>query len=197
MGLTTLDTTRTFLALTLDAEPLRACSRLIAHLRYRVDGVRWIPADNLHVTLAFLGDVVAREIPELCDAVAEVCARHHPFELGLAGMGAFPDLRRPRVLWIGVDHGVTESARLEESLSRRLASFGYRRENRAYVPHLTIGRIKGNLRWKSSADKTLAELATWTGGTSEVMDVKVMSSELSPSGPKYRTLATCGLAGIG
>ncbi|MFO0947800.1 MAG: RNA 2',3'-cyclic phosphodiesterase [Planctomycetota bacterium] len=188
-----MHTTRTFLALTLDQEPLRAVTRLISNLRYRVDGVRWIPSENLHITLAFLGDVVTEDLPSLCNAVKEVCSQQESYELGLRRMGAFPDLRRPRVLWVGVQRGLQESAELESALSDRIEPLGYRRENRAYVPHLTIGRVKGRLRWRGPQKEQLAELDSWDGGCSVIESVKVMSSELAPAGPTYRTVATCVL----
>ena len=105
--------------------------------------VRWSRPENVHLTLKFLGEVRAEALEALCDAVQKLCERHTPFEVGLAGLGAFPSARRARILWAGVGVGARELRFLAADVETALAPLGFEREDRAYTPHLTVGRVRG------------------------------------------------------
>jgi 2'-5' RNA ligase len=180
---------RTFIAVDV-GKPLR--DRLVAlqeKLGQSVAAVKWVEVENLHVTLLFLGEVDERELPPLCRAVSVVCGRHDRFDLSLATVGCFPNPRRPRVVWAGVGAGGPELVALHDSLEPPLLELRcYRREERQFTPHVTLGRVKSD----GSADALAAALtkqAKWRGGEVEVREVLVMSSQLTPLGPEYTVLS--------
>lgn len=156
--------------------------------------VKWVEPDNLHVTLLFLGEVVDKEIPEVCRAVSEVTRRHAPFRMSVEGTGCFPNARRPRVLWVGVGQGEAELCALHDDLEQPLLDLGcYRREGRRFTPHITLGRTKKDDSHEELA-AALAKKSDWKGGEIAVQELLVMSSELRSDGPEYTVLsrASCG-----
>lgn len=104
-------------------------------------GIRWIPPANLHLTVWFLGEVSEARAGAVLEALQPASAVP-AFELHVAGFGAFPPSGSPRVLWMGVTHGLHELARLHEEVGTRLQPWGFPPEGRAYSAHLTIARIK-------------------------------------------------------
>jgi 2'-5' RNA ligase len=155
--------------------------------------VKWVEPDNLHLTLLFLGEVDARETPAVCAAVANVCRAVLAFPMTLAGVGAFPTPRRPRTLIVHVTEGADELKALHASLETPLLDLGcYRREERAYTPHLTLGRVKGQAAAEPLA-AAVKQFERWQGGQSQVREVLVMSSELRAAGPEYTILSRAPL----
>jgi 2'-5' RNA ligase len=149
--------------------------------------------ENLHVTLLFLGEVVDRDVPTLCQAVADCCAQHEPFILSVETVGCFPNPRRPRTIWAGVGAGTQEVCALHDALEPPLLALGcYRREERQYTPHITLGRVKGD-RPTDRLATALARQAGWRAGETEVREVRVLSSELTPKGPIYTVLSRAPL----
>jgi 2'-5' RNA ligase len=154
--------------------------------------VKWVEPDNLHITLLFLGEVDAREVPAVCTAVGEACRRVRPFAITLAGAGAFPTPRRPRTLIVHVTEGAAELVALHDAVEAPLLELGcYRREERAYKPHLTLGRVKGQDAEPLAA--AVKQFEGWQGGQSRVDEVLVMSSELRQHGPEYTVLCRARL----
>jgi 2'-5' RNA ligase len=155
--------------------------------------VKWVEPENLHVTLLFLGEVDEREVPAVCSVVGESVAQHQPFAMSIETAGCFPNPRRPRVLWVGVGEGAQDVCALHDSLETPLLDLGcYRREDRKYTPHVTLGRVKSD----RPADKlavALAKNAAWKGGDSTVHEVHVMSSQLGSKGPVYTVLSRAKL----
>ena len=163
-------------------------------LAQTTSAVKWVEHENLHVTLLFLGEVEDREVPTICRAVAEQVQKHASFQLSIERVGCFPNPRRPRILWIGVGEGTQELCALHDSLEAPLLDLGcYRREERKYTPHITLGRVKGD-RPADNLAAALAKHAGWQGGQTTVTEVLVMSSELTPQGPIYTVLSRAKLA---
>ena len=152
--------------------------------------VKWVEVENLHITLLFLGEVDDRELPALCRAVSVECGRHERFSLGVERVGCFPNPRRPRVVWAGVGEGAPELIALHDALEPPLQELGcYRREERQYTPHITLGRVKSDGPAEALA-AILAKKATWNAGSEvEVQEVLVMSSHLAKQGPEYAILS--------
>lgn len=186
---------RTFLAVAIDREPVQAIGRLLSQLRPRSSGVRWVDPKNFHITLAFLGEVATERLPELFQSVEAVCALHEPFDLSLESFGAFPSQRRPRVIKIGAGEGAHALTRLANDLADELELLGYRKEQRPFAPHLTIGRVKGPIRLPGGTQKVFEELSSWVAGFSHVGEVLVMGSDRLPTGPVYSVLARFDLLG--
>jgi 2'-5' RNA ligase len=184
---------RTFIAIDVE-KPVH--DRLIAlqeKLAKSAGDVKWVEPENLHLTLLFLGEVDEREVPKVCSAVADVCEKHSPFAMTLEKVGCFPNARRPRVVWAGLGEGVQQICALHDDLEPPLLDLGcYRREERKYTPHLTLGRLKPEkVTFKLS--EAIAKNQTWQGGTTTVREVLVMSSQLSPNGPTYAVMSRAKL----
>jgi 2'-5' RNA ligase len=155
--------------------------------------VKWVEVENLHVTLLFLGEVNERDVPAVCAAVAEACKPHAPFSMDVETVGSFPNSRRPRTLWVGVGAGTQELCALHDALEPPLLDLGcYRREDRKFSPHVTIGRVKSD-RPSDSLAAALAKHAGWKAGEVPVREILVLSSELTPNGPVYTTLSRAKL----
>ncbi len=150
--------------------------------------VKWVEAENLHVTLLFLGEVDERQVPRICGIAAEETAKHAPFLLAVQTVGCFPNVRRPRVLWVGIGEGMQELCAIHDALEGPLQELGYRREERRYTPHITLGRVKSD-RETAHLAEAIARLGAWKGGEIELAEIRVMSSRLTPKGPVYNVLS--------
>jgi 2'-5' RNA ligase len=184
---------RTFLAVDLGPAIRARCVALQEALARAGTEVKWVEEENLHVTLLFLGEVDDRDLPGVCRAVGEVCARHDAFDVSVEKVGCFPNPRRPRVVWVGVGEGQQELVALHDALEAPLLELGcYRREERQYTPHVTLGRVKGD-RPTDALAQALKRHADWRGGETSVREVQVLSSELTPQGPVYTVLSRAKL----
>jgi RNA 2',3'-cyclic 3'-phosphodiesterase len=155
--------------------------------------LKWVEEENIHLTLLFLGEVEDRELAALCQAVADCCAQRDAFTLRVESVGCFPNPRRPRIVWVGVGAGTQEICSLHDALEAPLMELGcYRREDRPYTPHITLGRIKSD-RAPGALSTALARQAKWRGGETTVREVCVFSSDLRPQGPIYTVLSRAKL----
>jgi 2'-5' RNA ligase len=156
--------------------------------------VKWVEPENLHITLLFLGEVDDREVPAVCRAVSTQLEDQPAFSLTVEGVGSFPNARRPRILWIGVGDGTQELCKIHDLLEPPLLALGcYRREERKYTPHLTLGRVKSE-RPADRLSEAIAKQSGWHGGQTGVKEIQVMSSTLGPKGPEYAVLSRARLA---
>jgi 2'-5' RNA ligase len=157
--------------------------------------VKWVTPESLHITILFLGEVDDRELHTVCRAVKEIAATEPPFPLRVSGVGAFPTIRRPKIAWAGMVDGAEELRRLHGKLEPKMLDLGYyRKEEREYTPHLTLGRVKGEADGLTLAPELTRRLA-WDGGRTVVDEVLVFSSELQKDGPIYTVLGRGKLTG--
>jgi 2'-5' RNA ligase len=186
---------RTFIGVALNDATRHKLVRLQQQFSQSGSKVKWVEPENLHVTMLFLGEVDAREVLDVCKAVGRVTIKLPAFSMSVAGVGGFPNLRRPRTLWIGIDEGAQELIRLHDDMEGELLKLGcYRREDRQYTPHVTLGRVRGDDLTPELRD-ALAQHADWRAGTMNVNDVHVLSSELTAEGPVYTVLSREKLRG--
>jgi|DewCreStandDraft_4_1066084.scaffolds.fasta_scaffold47982_3 2'-5' RNA ligase len=180
---------RTFIAILLDEAVRRRLVSLQDGMMSLAPDVKWVAPENLHVTMLFLGEVDALEVVDICREVREVCSRRSPIELTLSGVGCFPNERRPKVIWAGIEQGREALVELHHAIEEPLLKLGaYRREEREFTPHVTLGRAKGG-ELSLSFRQHLKQASTWQGGRMEVEAVHVMSSELTPDGPIYSVVS--------
>lgn len=183
-----MDGVRSFVAILLSEEVREAIAAEIARLRPLGPRVSWIAPPNLHLTLKFLGELPPDALEQVKEGLAEAVTGVTPFSLRFGGLGAFPGVARPRVLWVGVDDGGQAAqalqARVEAALSRR----GFAREERPYSPHLTIGRVR-DPRGLAELQQALARDARMEFGRFQVGGLSLMRSDLSPAGSRYTELA--------
>lgn len=186
---------RTFIALDLSS----AIRDRLVSLQEKLAGggakVKWVEPENLHITLLFLGEVDQRAVVDICRAVSEAASGVQAFSLTMEGAGAFPNVRRPRIVWAGVGAGAAEVCALHDALEKPLLELGcYRREERKFTPHVTLGRIR-NEQGSPSLEGPLRKLEKWKGGETTIQEVHVMSSELTREGPVYTVLSRARLSG--
>jgi 2'-5' RNA ligase len=186
---------RAFIAVEIPAEIQQRVYRETANFRRAVDFlVRWVPVENMHLTLKFLGDVSPSSMEFLMQMLRNEAENVPCFDIHLTGLGAFPSLRRPRVIFIGIQApaALDSLQRGIESASRRL---GYSSEERPYSAHLTLGRVKQNV---GAADqqkirRTLESTQVDLLGTARVDSVHLYKSELNPAGSVYTRLYSAPL----
>jgi 2'-5' RNA ligase len=188
-------TLRTFVAVEINSAVRQRTEELIEQLRSAGADVKWVAVHNLHLTLKFLGDVVSREIPRVCEAVGRGASEVEPFELEVRGAGAFPNARRPRTLWLGVGGGSQEMVALHEKVEGPLKKLGFRPEHRRHQPHLTIGRIRRGGPGVTELGQLLEQHADYVAGRVKVSQVVVLSSQLDRGGPTYEALSRAKLGG--
>ncbi|HEY2837643.1 MAG TPA: RNA 2',3'-cyclic phosphodiesterase [Pirellulales bacterium] len=188
-------TVRTFVAIEISPEVRSRAKKLIDLLQTIDAKVRWVDPAQLHLTLKFLGEIDLLEVPKVCAAVESVAAAFPPFSIRVASAGAFPDLKRPRTVWLGVDDETEELAALHAQLEEALAKLGFRAENRRFRPHLTIGRVRGEGAGISELSRVIEEQRDYPVGVIDVDAVIVFSSEQERGGPVYEPLGTAMLEG--
>jgi RNA 2',3'-cyclic 3'-phosphodiesterase len=186
---------RAFIAVEIPLEIQRNIHRETAVFRKGIDSlVRWVPAENMHLTVKFLGDVSPSNVEFLIQMLRNEAENVHCFSIHLAGLGAYPSLKRPRVLYIGMQApaGLDALQRGIEASSRRL---GYESEERPFSPHLTLGRVKQNVTASEQQKIRHAIEGTQVDvlGTASVDSVHLYKSELQPGGSVYTRLYSAPL----
>jgi 2'-5' RNA ligase len=180
---------RLFVAVNLPDDLRSALGRLVDRLPAG-HGVRWVPPGNVHLTLRFLGEVSPDRVEEIETLLSAAAARHPAFTLTAQGVGAFPDLRRPRVVWVGI--GPPESIGTLDALHRDLedgfADLGFGREGRPFRPHLTIGRVRDRRGRRRTFPRGWIEGAAFPAAPFSVDAIDLMESRLEPAGARYRRL---------
>ena len=177
-------------------EPAReSLVELARELAAEAPEVRWIAPEQLHLTLKFLGNIETSRIGYVAAAVRAAVASRRAFEVEIAGVGGFPDARRPSVVWAGVRSGTRELAALAGAVARAVEPLGFPLDERAYKAHVTLARIRERLA--APAERALAaaleKRAARPVARLRVGSVELMESRLSPSGPTYVPLETFGL----
>lgn len=190
---------RSFVAIDLPDSCKGALEGVGRQLRRRVPpgSVRWSKVAGIHLTLKFLGDVAEGDVSPIKDVLAQVGQQHAPFSLTIGGVGCFPNVNKPRVVWVGVQEESGVLAALQQDVVKSLVPLGFEPEKRAFHPHLTLGRVKRGLR--AADQRRLGEVIA-TAGVGELSRVQVssyrlMRSDLRPSGAVYTPLAVLNLAG--
>lgn len=184
------DPVRLFIAIELSDEARRDLSALQSSLMRAGADVKWVEATNIHLTLRFLGDCGERIIPSVKAALAAAASVSRPFVMNMKGIGAFPKLSSPKIIWVGVDAGASESAALAAAISSRLTELGIPDEERKFSPHVTLGRVR-NIYGKNAYELRKAlEMSSFSASSRTLVDrVVLCSSRLSPGGPTYTHLS--------
>jgi 2'-5' RNA ligase len=171
----------------LQAEVKRAAGRAAGD-------VKWVAAENVHLTLQFLGAVPEERLADVKRAVAEAAAGAPALDLALRGTGGFPTARRPRVVWAGIEGDVAALAALVKDLGARLAPLGFPPEDRPFSPHLTLGRAR-DPRGAPGLASAIAQAGELPPASWRASEVTLFQSHLSPKGPRYEALLRAPLGG--
>jgi 2'-5' RNA ligase len=144
--------------------------------------VRWVKPSNIHLTLRFLGNIGLEKIPILSEGLDDVAAGSAPFSLELDELGCFPNSRRPRIIWVGMDGETGRLSSLHHAVEQMLIPFGWEEEGRKFHPHLTLGRVK-------DSNKVVAARLPWgdvfVQGRIDVNSIHLIESQLLPTGADY------------
>jgi 2'-5' RNA ligase len=194
-----METIRAFIAIPLPHPLLDRLSALQRQLENQVPSrsVRWVRVEGIHLTLKFLGDTPTEKLPDIKRALTAV-ARHAPACTFTVGeLGCFPNPRRPRVVWVGVQEPAGRLAALQDAIEEVMAPLGYPPEGRGFTPHLTLGRVRPGARRSDVAQ--VGEVVTGTTGEplAEVSadHFALIRSVLKPTGAEYTTLENFVLRG--
>lgn len=179
---------RSFVAVEVPGEIMGQAQKLITRLKQADADVKWVEPHNMHFTVKFLGNVRDNDLGELSLALAQATRDLKPFELEVVGAGAFPNIKRPRTIWLGVREGAEPFVELYEAIEDRLFDLGYRGEGRRFTPHLTLGRVRASSPGAGRLAQLLEENAEFEAGPMYVDEVVIFSSTLGPKGPTYEAL---------
>lgn len=181
---------RSFIAVELCAEIRQKLEEILRSMQGpRTQAVRWVPARNIHLTLKFLGDVAPAQMTPLTQQLRDRVCQEAAFSISIGEMGAFPNPRRPRVVWVGVD-APQELAALAALVDRETGRLGFPPEDRPFSPHLTLGRVNQSATPEQVRQiaAVLAEQNVGRLGTCRVSEVVLFRSDLRPGGAEYTPL---------
>jgi 2'-5' RNA ligase len=176
---------RLFVALLFPDQVKNALGALISDLKPRGQGIKWVESKNIHLTLKFIGETPEKKIEPITNGLEAVLADRKKFESRVAGCGGFPNLRNPRVIWVGLD-GADPAVEMAKQINHKLIPIGIKSEKRGLSPHLTLGRIK-----KRSDLSDLAaymESLNFDAGSVILDRVALVKSTLTPAGPIYENV---------
>jgi RNA 2',3'-cyclic 3'-phosphodiesterase len=183
---------RAFVAVTIDAKTVKNITDAMSQLKERVPGVRWAAKENLHLTLKFLGWIDEARIEPITRALEQAVRPFSRFTINAKGLGVFPDLKLPRVLWLALES--KDLVSLASVVESALEPLGFMPEKRSFKPHLTVGRWR---QFEGSAARLREELEKWQTykfGQSQVEEVILFQSMLKPEGAVYHSLKSVALA---
>lgn len=192
-----LEPLRTFIAFKLPEKLIAALKTVqdrLESLGFDPRCVRWVRPENIHLTLKFLGAVDPADRDPVSGALSDAAGSYGPFTYSAKGLGVFPGIHRPRVLWVGLSGEIERIAGFQKQLDQHLSALGYPEERRPFRGHLTLGRVKGKIDPK----KLLDALGSFPAFASEpVIADRVIwfKSDLRPSGAVYTELAAAALTG--
>jgi 2'-5' RNA ligase len=178
------ETFRAFIAIDLPESVRSFLSEAQEELKLFGFRVKWVRPQNIHLTLKFLGNIATSATDKIAEGMT-LAARNCPVvSLAAKGIGVFPGIRRPRVIWAGLNGQLEILANLQQSLDAHLADLGFPRESRAFKSHLTLGRVKGKIasaRMRAAIDK----LSEFESESFEISQIILFKSELRPTGAVY------------
>ncbi|KPK91426.1 hypothetical protein AMJ80_07330 [bacterium SM23_31] len=184
---------RTFIAIDIPSN----IKEEIVHFQEETAGaglpVRWIKSQNIHLTLKFIGEIPESLVNQVIKDIFEGPSLGKKFKITIGGTGVFPNIRRPRIFWVGITSGQDETGKLANCLEERLVHLNISKEKRPFSPHLTIGRFRESYRIKNLENFISSEILH--AGSFAVDGVKLMKSVLKPSGAEYSELAVHSLTG--
>lgn len=191
-----MESVRAFVAIELPGSVKSALSQLQDNLkRSEHTSVKWVDTGSIHLTLKFLGNIATETIPELTKVLSEAARGITPFHLELGEMGVFPNLRAPRVVWVGLRGETATLSVLQENIESALIPLGFPPENRAFSPHLTLGRVreKASPGERRSLGQAVASSKVASMEPFPVDSLSLMRSTLTREGAVYSRLYSVAL----
>jgi 2'-5' RNA ligase len=181
---------RSFLAFELAPDIKKQIEGISKELKKSNLPVRWVKPENIHLTLIFLGDVEENLIEAVKEKVNEVVREMTSFKVRLKGAGVFPSLKRPRVVWVGLDGDIDRLSDLRDNLQLKLNALGFIPERRPFKPHLTLGRFKGRTSGEHGLKNILERYYETKSDIYCLKEFILFKSDLKPSGAEYTKICT-------
>ena len=185
---------RSFIAIEIPPAVRLLLEGLQRDLKKAEGDVRWVRPEGIHLTLKFLGSIEKREAEKVSRALESIAAAWRPIDLNFHGMGCFPGLRAPRVVWVGLNRGREQVVSLQQVIEDRLAKEGFAREQRSFTPHLTIGRVRSQ-RGREALIQTIEMKRDIPIGGFCTREITFFRSELNPQGAIYTKMGIFPLRG--
>jgi 2'-5' RNA ligase len=184
---------RSFIAIDFPEETRKALEYIQRELKQCGAGVRWVKPTSIHLTLKFLGNIQPAQVEDIARTVAQEIRDQSSITLRPAGLGAFPSLRKPRVIWIGMEGEVQRLNEIQVRVDNALEPLGFVREKRGFRPHLTLGRVKDR-RNRQALTAAMTELEIPEFDSFDVTEIILYKSDLRPTGAIYTQLHRMPLA---
>jgi len=180
---------RTFLAIEIPSHILNEIGSLQSRLKRRLQGmVRWVRPEAIHLTLKFFGNVSEKDIAEISRIMEEQVNGIRPFAFHVKKLGVFPNMNRPRILWLGISGDVDALIVFQNSMEQKLQGGGFHKEARPFSPHLTLARIK-EPKGLIGLAKIIEKSDNYTAGHFDAEGLHLFRSQLTPQGAVYTKLA--------
>ncbi len=184
-----MEAIRTFIAIKIPGDIQEKLGGIQEKLKQSAVHVSWVRPGNIHLTLKFLGNIEEPQFPDITTSIQESVQAVSPFQLQIGYAGAFPNIRFPRVIWIGVTDDEAGSLKtIQTTLGSRLASVGFKEEQERFQPHLTLGRVRSQKN-KSNLLRAIESIVNVWVGEIPVNTIYLMKSELKPTGSEYTDIA--------
>jgi 2'-5' RNA ligase len=182
---------RAFIAIGLPDELKQKLARLEAELkRDAPPAIKWVKPESIHLTLKFLGNIDAGTTGAITGAMEASTRGITPFRLSVKGLGAFPNLKRVQVVWVGIDGELEPLKQLHRQLEQNLTPLGFTPESRPFAPHLTLARLGDRARPDERQELgSLIAAAGFEGGSIEAKSLSLMQSQLTREGAIYNRLS--------
>jgi len=178
---------RTFIAIKLPDDVIERLREVQTGLKREGLDIKWVRPENIHLTLKFLGDIQNSDVDAVGNALESAAGPFAPLTLSAAGLGAFPSVKRPRVLWAGVRGDLETLSRLHARLEEGLSRLGIEKENKTFKGHLTLGRLKNKVPPDAMID-AVSKYGDMASRGFVADTLHLIKSELKPSGPVYTDL---------
>lgn len=182
-----MGTIRSFVAIPLEAEIVSRIEKIYKELKMLPADVKWVQPKSIHLTLKFLGSIEEEAIEGIAQAIQQGMKGFAPWTVAVNNVGAFPSLRNPRVVWIGIEDKGGQLITLQNRIEQAMSKLGFEPEKRKFSPHLTLGRVRSP-REKKELIQYLIDERERTFGDLRIDRVILFKSELRPSGAVYTGL---------
>lgn len=186
---------RCFIAIEMPETVKSVLSEIEEGLKKSKADVKWVKPDNIHLTLKFLGNIKEENTEKIIKIMGKTCSHYNPFNLEIKGVGMFPYIKSPRVLWVGIESNDVLKT-LQEEIDNGMASIGFEREDKKFTPHLTLGRFRS-----STGKEGLMEIIKLhekdSFGIINVKSISLIRSDLNPEGARYSKIAEVSLEKMG
>jgi 2'-5' RNA ligase len=186
---------RSFLAIELPEAIRKRIEEIQRDLRSSNSDVRWVNPEKIHLTLKFFGNIEESRVDTITKSIEPLVGGTPHFSLQVRGMGAFPNIRNPRVIWMGLIDERQVLVPLQEQLESTLETIGFQMEDRPFRPHLTLGRMNSG-RGKDELIGRIQKYKEEKFGDIEVKRLVLFKSDLRPTGPVYTPLGQIGLGSM-